>query len=147
MENSDSSWCEPIPSDTALILKELIKLNQTISELLALSKSKRQSAPTVDIAPDSDLDSPYGDEPVKFKPRDWSGEFVKGQRMSECAPEMLDMLAASFDYFAEKKRHDATMADKMFYDQRSARRARGWAARLRAGWQAPKPVESSEVTW
>ncbi len=129
------------------MLDVLQSIDKTLKELLALSKSKRQAAPTVDIAPDSDLDSQYGDEQVKFKPRDWSGEFVKGQRMSECAPEMLDMLAASFDYFAEKKRHDATMADKMFYDQRSARRARGWAARLRSGWQAPRPVESSEVTW
>lgn len=109
------------------------------------------------VADDADLDSDYGDEPVKFKPRDWTGAFVKGQRMSESAPEFLDLLASSFAYFAQKNEESGAKADngtpKAVYDRRSERRARGWAARLRGGW-TPKaapamdaPMAVTEMEW
>ena len=132
-------------SDTQL----LTEIRDILAQLLALSKSKR--TPAADVAQDADLDSQYGDEPVKFKPRDWSGEFTKGQKMSECAPELLDLLASSLDYFAEKNAGQMTDngQPKSMYDKRSARRARGWAARLRAGWKpkATQMVSESEVNW
>ncbi len=94
-----------------------------------------------DVAPASDLDSQYGDEVIKFDPRNWSGESCKGKRMSECSIEFLDMLADVYAYFAQKNDDDGAKTDagkpKSMYDRRSERRARGWAARLRAGWKAP----------
>ncbi len=135
------------PNDEAVEI--LRHIREILAELLALSKSKRHPAPAVDAATDADLDSQYCDEPVKFKPRDWSGDFTKGQRMSECAPGFLDLLASSFDYFAEKNAGQMTDGGKpkSFYDQRSARRARGWAARLRGGWKPPSPKEYEAQPW
>ena len=143
--------------DAALMLSTLKSIDATLKELLVLSKSKRSTSSTdkvsVDswIATDADLDSQWGDEQVKFKPRDYTGDFTKGQKMSECAPELLDLLAKSFDYFADKNAGQMTDSGqpKSFYDKRSARRARGWAARLRAGWKpkATQMVSESEVNW
>jgi len=100
--------------------------------------SSNGGGPTV--APDSDLDSPHGDESVKFTPRDWTGEPVtKGTPMSMCAPDMLDMLAEAYDFFA-RKNDDAKALDnkgrpKGDWDRKTAARARGWAKRLRANPQ------------
>lgn len=133
------------------MLDQLRSIDATLKELLLLSKSKRAAVaaavpPTSPIATDAELDSEYGDEPVKFKPKAWTGDFTKGQRMSECSPEFLDQLAAAHDYFATKNAADPTRAG---YEVRSARRARGFAARLRAGWK-PKAVETmsaDSVQW
>lgn len=96
------------------------------------------------IAPDHDLDSKWGDEKIKFNPRDWTGDSQVGFLMHECQPEFLDMLASAHDFFANK--NQGVMTDKgqpkSMYDQRTASRARGWAARKRAGWQPP-PEEPS----
>lgn len=54
------------------------------------------------VADDRDLDGTYGDELVRFNPRDWTGESLKGARMSACPPDALDLLAAAYDYFAER---------------------------------------------
>ncbi len=117
--------------------------------LLVLSETRgTTAAPTGsdgDIADDVDLDSQWGDEVVKFHPRDWSGEHFKGSKMSSCSAEFLDMLADSFDYFAKKNDADKAMTDKgqpkSTYDRRSARRARGWAQRVRNGETAPRQPE------
>lgn len=139
-----------IPNDTDILIV-LKSIDMTLRKLLALSKSKRAAVvatvpPTSPIATDAELDSEYADEPVKFSPRGWTGDFTKGQRMSECSPEFLDQLAAAHDYFATKNAADPTKAG---YEVRSARRARGWAQRKRNGWVA-KPVETmsaDSVQW
>jgi hypothetical protein len=113
-----------------LTLAELVKLN-------AAAARRADSRQTSTVAPDSDLDSQYGDEEIKAKmPRDWTGENYTNRRMSECPPELLDMLADRHDYFASKNR-EANEKQKEGYELRSARRARGWAARKRAGWKSP----------
>lgn len=82
-------------------------------------------------APDGDLDSKYGDPEVRAKdPRDWTGVPMKGLKFSECPAEYLDLLADRFDYFAGKE-PDPKKAN---YNRKDAARARGWAARKRAGW-------------
>ena len=95
------------------------------------------------VATDADLDSQYGDEVVRFLPRDWSGQDFKGTRMSQCSPVFLDRLADSFAYFAQKNDTAGAKDDKgrpkSFYDRRSEGRARGWAARLRHGWKPANP--------
>jgi len=118
----------------------LRSIDATLRELLALSKSKRAAEPAVASAlafNTADLDSEFGDEVVKAKmPRDWTGDDFKGSRMSQCPVELLDLLASRHDYFAEKNESDGER-QKAGYERRSARRARGWAARKRAGWKPP----------
>jgi hypothetical protein len=70
-------------------LKQLVRLMTT-------SKPK-------ETAPDSDLDSKFGDPVIKAAdPRDWSGPSQKGKHFSECSPEYLELVAKRFDYFADK---------------------------------------------
>lgn len=140
---------------TDLILTALNSIDATLKELLALSK-QRKSAPAAapTVADDADLDSEHGDELVKFKPKNWTGDFMKGQRMSESAPAFLDMLADSFAYFAKRNDENGAKADngtpKSTYDRRSERRARDWSARLKAGWVAKAPAgmaTKDDITW
>ena len=113
---------------------------------LVQAANRRAAANSPAIADDKDLDSQYGDETVKFSPKDWSGDSIKGLTMSRCPPAALDLLANAFDYFA--KRNEGQLTDKRKpksdYDRRSAARARGWAKRLRAGWKPAKPADFSE---
>ena len=98
------------------------------------------------VASDADLDGQYGNPEVKAKsPRDWTGESMQGRRFSECPAEYLDMVAARLDYFAETNAASENADDrkKAGYNRKDAARARGWAARIRAGYVAPV-AESGE---
>jgi hypothetical protein len=117
-----------------------------MAELLALSKSKRGAAPS-NVETDADLDGPHGDPVVKFLPRDWTGDDFRQQTFSQCTPTFLDALANAYEYFAAKNM--ATDAQKAKWDGLSAARARGWSARLKAGWK-PKVAEmpsEKEIAW
>ena len=93
-------------------------------------------------ASDADLDGKFGNPTIKKDPPKWTGATCLGKRYSECPPGYLDSLAGFLDWKAEKN-----MADNKTkfagYDRADAARARGWAARLRAGWVAPKEAPSS----
>lgn len=140
-------------------LAALKSIDATLKELLVLSKLKRAAAgkpAEATVADDADLDSQYGDEILKAKmPKDWSGIDYKGAHMSECPSELLDMIAARSDYFAqqndERGEKDDQGRPKSLYDKRTARRARGWSARKRSGWKAPEAassmLNSDEVSW
>ena len=131
------------------ILAVLARLEAKVDRLLA----QQGGATAPGIASDADLDGQYGDEEVKKNPKRWTGESFIGRRMSECSPEFLDSLAGHFDYKAERDAEDAANAEdeetanakKKYagYSRRSAARARGWAARLRAGWKPPAPPADS----
>lgn len=131
------------------ILAVLARLEAKVDRLLA----QQRGATAPGIASDADLDGQYGDEEVKKNPKRWTGESFIGRRMSECSPEFLDSLAGHFDYKAEREAEDAANAEdeetanakKKYagYSRRSAARARGWAARLRAGWKPPAPPADS----
>jgi len=93
-----------------------------------------------DVADDRELDSKFGDRVVKSLPSRWTGsQSFKGKKMSECPPDLLDMLASRFDFFAAKNDKEGAKADngepKSTYDRKDAARARGWAKRIRAGWK------------
>ncbi len=125
--------------------QDAVDLLRSINEKLGLllSEFRAQKAPV--IAPDSDLDSQYGDPVLTAKdPRDWSGPSMVGKHMSECPPEYLDVLAARFDYFAEQaeRNGDISTSGKPIapYKRRDAARARGWAARLRNGYVPKAPA-------
>lgn len=121
--------------------EETLALLRSIdASLKLLVKQQAVSAPKA-VADDRDLDSKYGDPLVKFMPRDWSGPSYKNRAMSECPPELLDMLAETFDYFAQKaaEADERTDAGKPVADfkRKDAARARGWAKRIREGKHVP----------
>ena len=86
---------------------------------------------------DAELDGPHGNGLVRFNPRDWDGEPMKGKRWNECSPEFLDVLADTLNTFADRN----TDPKKAGYDRRDAQRVAAWAARLRAGWKREERSE------
>jgi hypothetical protein len=137
----------PYESESLSLLRQILAALQA-----GAITSPSQPLASVTIADDRDLDSQWGDEEVRVSPRDWTGEPMKGRRMSECSPAFLDMLADTLDYFARKNEASNALTaagkPKAVYDRKGAARARGWAARLRSGWQPPSfdasgpPIES-----
>lgn len=137
----------------------LKSIDVTLKHLLALAEARgRKSAAGPSIADDRDLDGQWGNPRiVAADPRDWAGDSMKGRTFSECPPAYLDLLAERFDYFAQKAEEEGktTSAGKPVapYNRKDAARARGWAARLRAGWSAPQSepvagaVEADEIAW
>lgn len=94
------------------------------------------------VASDRDLDGKFGDPEIRARdPRDWTGEPMKGRKFSECPAEYLDLLAERLDYFAEKNAAGTEDEQKKArYQRLDASRARGWAARIRAGKVKPAPA-------
>ena len=139
-------------AETLAVLKSI---DQSLRTLVVIAQRKAeervkqtQNAPAAEVAPDSDLDGKYGDPVVKSDPRDWTGESMKGRRMSECPAAYLDLLAERADYFARKNTESGELASngqpKAKYDRLDAARARGWAARVRAG-KVPTPAGADDI--
>lgn len=143
------------------VLATLKSIDAGIKSLLAHfgagARAAAASAPASAGIPASDreLDSQYGDPEIKMvDPRDWSGDSMKGRRMSECPPEYLDMLADRWEYFIDQAREKLTTEEdadevvalkkKIKYNTKDAARARGWAKRLRGGWTPPPEEPISE---
>lgn len=130
--------------DAIKLLQEQNELLKEIRSILRQGFRLDGAAPTAAngaaVASDADLDGQYGNPEVKAKsPRDWTGPSMTGKRFSECPPEYLDQVAARLDYFAEQNAASENADDrkKATYNRKDAARARGWAARIRAGWQPP----------
>lgn len=101
------------------------------------------------VAPDHDLDSEYGDPEIRRDPKRWTGDSFVGHRYSQTPPEYLDTLASQLDWQADRDEEsdarDNKGRPKAQYARRDAARARGWAARLRAGFvAAPPPPREAE---
>jgi hypothetical protein len=129
--------------------ESLSLLRQILSALQGGARSSTPALASVHVADDTDLDGRFGNEEVRVNPRDWHGESMKGQRMSECPPEFLDMLADTLDYFAKKNAASNAMTTggkpKADFDRKAAARARGWARRLRNGWSdASEPSQGGD---
>jgi len=120
---------------TIALMTDMVATLKRIEKLLTASAPK-------DVASDQELDSQYGDEKIRFDPRNWKGQSCKGRTMSQCPAEFLDMLADGHDYFAQKN-SSAGEDKKSRYDRMSAARARGWAKRIRAGWKPPVTEDDS----
>lgn len=104
--------------------------------------SGRGAVPSV--ATDADLDGKWGNPEVKAKsPRDWTGDSMTGKHFSECPAPYLDLVADRLEYFASQNAssQDADAQKKAHYNRLDASRARGWAARIRAGYVAPAQPE------
>lgn len=133
-----------------LVLAEMCKqtglltdIHNLLVDVLDKLDGKSDAAPAP--APPVSLDGPHGDPIVKTKdPRDWTGDTMTGRTFSQCPPAYLDLLASRYDYFAEKE----TDEKKRRYNTLDAARARGWAARIRAGYQPPAAeAAESEPRW
>ncbi len=126
----------------------LLKSIDASMKILVSIAQRRQTAnaPAV-VASDRDLDGKYGDPVLKFNPRDWTGPDFKLSRFSQCPPDLLDLVAETFDYFARKadENNERTDKDKPVsdYKRADAARARGWAKRMRDG-KVPMPEASAE---
>jgi hypothetical protein len=130
-------------SATQQTLDLLTQIRDGIREGNALLRKLTATTGAAAIASDKDLDGKYGDEEVRFNPKDWTGTSMKGKRMSKCPPEFLDLLAETFDYFAgEAEEKNETYNGKPVapYKRKSAARARGWAKRIREGKVKQEPV-------
>ena len=138
--------------ETLTVLKSI---DESLRKLVVIAQQKAEarvrngaasSGPTV--APDRDLDGQYGNGPVKFDPRDWTGTPCKGLRYSECPAEFLEMLAETHDYFAQKadETGEKTSSGKPVapYKRKEAARCRGWALRIRNGY---KPETAPPDDW
>jgi hypothetical protein len=91
------------------------------------------------VASDAEMNGQYGDPEIRKDPSRWSGEPFAGKRFSETTPDYLDCVASFKDWQAEKDEKadakDAKGRPRATWSRRDARLARGWAARLRAGWK------------
>lgn len=131
-------------------LDVLRSIDATLKAMLTLAQQRTAQARAQQpkaVASDRDLDGKFGNPPVKFMPRDWTGPSYKNRRMSECPPALLEMLAETFDYFARKAEENGELTDKgkpvADYKRQDAARARGWVKRMRDGRHAPPVVSGS----
>jgi len=87
----------------------------------------------------SELDDKYGDPVIKRDPKRWTGDSFAGLHYSETSPEYLDCVAEFKDWQADQDDQagakDGRGKPKSWWGRKDARLARGWAARLRAGWK------------
>jgi hypothetical protein len=100
------------------------------------------------VASDRELDGEYGDPQLKIVPKKLAS--LKGSRMSSCTAADLEEIAGFFDWKADKELEAADLATgsaeqatKRKYARFSrgdAAKARGWLARVKAGW---KPVATA----
>lgn len=132
---------------------DLLKsIDASLKAILAgLRQGAATAAPTPAAAPqvasDYDLDGPFGDPEVKAKsPRDWTGPSMTGKHFSECPAEYLDLVADRLLYFAAQNAADTDpeAQKKARYNRLDAGRAKGWAARIRAGYTPPTAKNFNE---
>ena len=128
-------------------------LDEKIDEILSMVRAMRASTParatitTGTVADDTDLDSQWGDEELKYQLSDkwWKGGGdYAGQCMSQCPADYLDAVAKANDAqaFEKNKTGDPDEIKKAGYKARTAARARGWAARVRAGKVPAKSAQA-----
>lgn len=110
---------------------------------------------------DAELDAdPKGDHPVQKDPKKWTDgghPSYQGKPLSRCPPEFLEMFANGKEFQSQREFEEAaTITDpeakkkKLWFSTLSradARRARGWARRIRAGWTPPPAPEPGKEAW
>jgi hypothetical protein len=119
--------------ETLALLRRIAASNDAILAALQSGASGGAGA----VASDRDLDGKYGDPEVRMRVKDWSGPDMKGRKYSKCPAEFLELLAGTLEWAAGKadENHEKTDSGKPVsqYRRADAARARGWAARIRAG--------------
>ncbi len=141
------------PGAGRAILEALARLGEQMTRLESKFDKLMASGSTAlpGVASDADLDGQYGNPEVKKNPPRWQGESCVGRRYSECPVEFLDEMAGFQSWAAGKEDAKAaaesdeaakkTAEKNAWYARQRAGYARGWAARLRAGWKPPQADE------
>jgi hypothetical protein len=133
----DLMGLEKEPMTLEELAAKIDKLTALVTQALSEKKTGLVSgAPVAAIAPDSDLDSQWGDPEVRKDSPQWlkmGGESYVGRRFSECPPDYLEALASFFDWKAGKDEAEGTPEKLKYagYARKDAARARGWAKRDR----------------
>lgn len=86
----------------------------------------------VEPAPDSEIDSQYGNPVVRKDPPRWVGISCVGMPYSKCPPDFLDSLAGFLEWCAGREETTPGKEKYAAYSRKDAARALGWARRLRA---------------
>lgn len=139
---------EPTNAQLAAQIADL----KTIVTALAAHLSLDPVLALVIPAPDSDLNSEWGNPTIRKTPAKWSGEVVEGRQMSDLHPSTLRALAKHFaslaDWHDREKHVDDKGRPKSFYSRKDAGRALGWALRLEArGGRAPARPQHREESY
>lgn len=130
------------------LLQTLEAINARLSRIEAkLGAPPATTSRTPDVADASDLDGKWGDEDIKFMPRDWVEPDFTGMKMSQCSVEFLEAYAKMKDWQAERdaSQGKVTSSGKPTapFNRKSAARARGWAQRMRTGAVKSKAASAS----
>lgn len=138
-------------SEATELLKEILSTLREIRDSLrsggAPGERQASSGKGGQVAGDRELDSEWGDPVVRKDPKKWTGDSYAGCHFSECIPEYLDELADLYDWMGDMDEKDNKMhkgKPTAPYKRRDAARARGWAKRLREGWQRPAADSQSD---
>ena len=127
---------------------QLDRIEAKLDRLLATKPVARAavSVPTGEVmpAPDSDLDSIYGDFICKKDPPRYKGPGFAGKRLSQTTPEYCDAVM-SFKLWCVGKDLEAGDEKKAGYGRTDAARALGWKLRLESGWKSTH-VEQDDFT-
>jgi len=122
---------------------QLDRIEAKLDQLLAKPTPAPRAASSVSTgdvkpAPDSDLDSQYGDPEIKKDPTRWKGPSMVGKKLSQTTPEYCDafMGLALWKVGKDMKAGDEKKAG---YARRDAERALGWKLRLERGYKASAP--------
>jgi hypothetical protein len=125
------------------------ELNESLLQLMGRvdrleANAVKPRAAVGEVANDTDLDGKFGNPDVRKDPPLWikaGGATYVGKKFSETTAEYLDALAAFFDWKSKKDTEKGTEDGFKYarYSQLDGARARGWAKRIRDGYQAPKP--------
>lgn len=135
-----------------LVALESLAKSQSRIAVCAEAVQSRKAVPAAggggDLASDYEMSGPKGD-PMgpKKAPKDWTGPSQLGKKFSECLPEYLDMVASLLDWQAGKDAANPEKAKYAKYSTLDAKRARGWAARLRSGWKPAEKPANNEPDW
>jgi hypothetical protein len=132
--------------ETLALLRRIADSNDAILRALTSGASGGRCA----VASDKDLDGKYGDPEVRMRVKDWSGPDMKGRKFSQCPAEFLELYADTLEWAAGKADENGEKTDSgrpvSEYRRADARRARGWAARARAGKAQSTPTATTGTT-
>jgi hypothetical protein len=129
--------------ETLKLLTRIADSNDAILRLLSTGEAPKGGGA---VASDDDLDGKYGDPEIRMRVKDWTGPDFKGRRCSQIPKEHVAFLDQYADLLEWKAGKEASEPEKAKYaplTRKDAARARGWAARIRAGKVTQAPPEDS----
>lgn len=135
--------------DVHAVLIEIRDLLRAKAPAEARGGAAPRNASGGEVANDRELDSEWGNPQIRKDPPRWNGPSFVGCNYSDATPDYLESLAGFLDWRAAKDEESGrtTAAGKPAapYSRRDAARARGWAQRLRNGWQRSAAAPAGDV--